>query len=94
MGLVTNDKAVLCKAFPNTLFDKALTWFTSLKSGAIDSWMSLEKLFLDKFSTTGTIPKIRGDLANIKQRYDESLLSYLDWFKKTYIKSKESAKIR
>lgn len=57
MGLVTNDKVILCKVFPSTLSDKALTWFTSLKSGTIDSWHALETLFLGKFSTTGTIPK-------------------------------------
>lgn len=50
----------------------------------IDSWHALERLFLDKFSTSGTITKTRGDLANIKQKEDESLLSYLERFKKTY----------
>lgn len=48
--------------------------------------MSLEKLFLDKLSTAGTIPITRGDLTNIKQRDDESLLSYLDRFKRMYDK--------
>lgn len=67
MGLVTNDEAILCKAFPSTLSEKALTWFTALEPNSIDSWTTLEKLFLDKFSTTGTLPKTRGDLANIKQ---------------------------
>lgn len=42
------------------------------------------EIFLDKFSTAGTIPKTRGDLANIKQREDESLLCFLEHFKKTY----------
>lgn len=74
------------KAFPNTLSDEALTRFTSLKSGTIDSWHTLEKMFLDKFNTTETIPKTRGDMANIKQRDDESLLSFLEQFKKTYDK--------
>lgn len=32
IGLKTNDEVVLCKAFPSTLYDKALTWFTSIKS--------------------------------------------------------------
>lgn len=41
-------------------------------------------MFLDKFSTAGIIPKTRGNLANVKQRDDESLLSYLDRFKKVY----------
>lgn len=80
----TGDHAVMCKVFPNTLSDEALTWFTSLKLGAIDSWRCLEKLFLDKFSTTGTIPKTRGDLTNIKQGDNETLLAYLECFKKTY----------
>lgn len=36
----------------------------------------------------GTILKTRGDLANIKQREVESLLSYLDRFKRTYYEIK------
>lgn len=31
MGLVTNDEAILCKAFPSTLFDKALTYFAKAR---------------------------------------------------------------
>lgn len=84
MGLVTNDEAVLCKVFSITLFDKALTWFASLKLGTINSWRDLEKSFLDKFSTARKIPKTRGDLANIKQREDKTLLVYLELFKRTY----------
>lgn len=84
MWLITNDVAVLCKAFLSTLSDKVLTWFTSLRPNSIDSWSNFGKLFLDKFSTAGTLPKKRGDLANIKPRQDESLLSYLGQFKKTY----------
>lgn len=84
MGLVTTDEAVLCKAFPRTLSDLALTWFTSLKLGSIDSWLLLEKSFLDKFSTACAIPKTRGDLANMKQRDDETLLEYLERFKKRH----------
>lgn len=68
MRLVTNDEAVLCKAFPSMLSKKALTWFTALEPNSIDSWTTLEKLFLDKFNTAGTLPKTRGDFANIKQR--------------------------
>lgn len=45
MELVTNDEDILCKAFPSTLEDKALTWFTSLKLGTTDSWYTLEKCF-------------------------------------------------
>lgn len=86
MGLVTNEGAVLCKAFPNTLSYKVLTWFTFLNSGTIDSWHTLEKMFVDKINTTGTIAKTRGALANIKQRDDDSLLSFLERFKKTYDK--------
>lgn len=70
-------------SFPSTLSDKALTWFTSLKSGTIDSWRTLEKHILDKFSIAGTIPKTRGDPADIKQHEGETLLSFLERFKKT-----------
>lgn len=66
MSLVTSDEAILCKAFPNTLTEKALTWFTSLKADNIDPWYMLEKRFLDKFSTAGELPKTRGDLTNVK----------------------------
>lgn len=84
MGLVTNEEAVLYKAFPSTLSDKTLTWFASLKPRTIDSWRNLEKSFLDKFSTTEKIPKTRGDFANIKQNEGETLLAYLERFRRTY----------
>lgn len=77
IGLVTTDDIVLCKDFSSTLSEKALTWFTSLKMNSIDSWNTLEKIFLDKFSTTEEILKSRGDLTNVKQGDDEPLLDYL-----------------
>lgn len=67
MRMVSSDEAILCKAFPSTLTEKALTWFTSLKANSIDSWYTLETKFLDKFNTTGELLKIRGDLTNVKQ---------------------------
>lgn len=82
MGLVTTNKAVLCKAFPSTLSNRTLTWFTLLKQGTIDSWKLLKKSFMDKFNTAGIIPKTRGDLANVKQRDDEILLEYLKRFRR------------
>lgn len=39
---------------------------------------------MEKFNAARTIPKTRGDLAKIKQKEGESLLSYLERFKKTY----------
>lgn len=84
MGIFTNDEEILCKAFSSTLSDKTLTLFTLLKSGTVDFWHTPEKIFLDKFNTTRTIAKTREDLANIKQRDDESLLSFLERFKKMY----------
>lgn len=83
MGLVTNNEAILYKVFLSIFFDKALTWFTSLKPRTINGWSTLEKQFLDKFSTIGDHSKTRGGLANIKQREGESLLSYLNRFKRT-----------
>lgn len=77
MGLVTNDEVVMYKDFSSTLSDKVLTWFTLLKPGIIDSWLDLEKSFLDKFSIIRTMPKTRGDLTNIKQKEDETFLLYL-----------------
>lgn len=43
-----------------------------------------QKVFLDKFSTTGTIPKMSEDLGNVKYRDDETLLEYLKRFKKIH----------
>lgn len=84
MRLVTTNEAVLCKAFLSTLLEKAQTWFTSLKTNSIDSWYTLEKIFLDKFSTAREIPKTRGDLTTVKQGDDELLLDYLERFKQIY----------
>lgn len=80
MGLATTDEAMLCKVFPSTLSEKALTQLTSLKANNIDSCHSFEKIFLDKFSTIDEIPKTRGNLTNVKQQDNESLFDYLERF--------------
>lgn len=77
MGLVINDEVDICKAFPSMLSENTFTWFTSLKPETIASWRTLEKSYLDKFSTAGTMPKTRVDLANVKQGEDETLLAYM-----------------
>lgn len=85
MVLVSSDEAILCKAFPSTLTEKALTQFTSLKANYIDSLYTLENC-LENFSTAGELPKTREDLTNVKQSDDEPLLEYWERFKRIYDK--------
>lgn len=46
-------------------------WFTTLKLDSNYSWVKLKKCFMDKFSMIEDLPKIKGDLTNIKQRDEE-----------------------
>lgn len=75
MRLVTTDEALLCKAFLNTLSEKALTWFTSLKTNSIDSWYRFDKcekgddeLFLDYLER---FKQIYGNIEGLSQESDE-----------------------
>lgn len=60
-------------------------WFTTLKLDSNYSWVKLKKCFMDKFSMIEDLPKIKGELTNIKQWDEESLLSFLEKFKKASV---------
>lgn len=75
MSLVPYNKAMLCKSFPSIVVDKALTCFTSLRANNISSLSDLEKTFMDKFYIAVIIPKMQGDLTNVKQRDGKTLLA-------------------
>ena len=49
MAVSTTCEAMLCKFFPTTLLGLALNWYTALPPGSVDSFTSLELLFLDHF---------------------------------------------
>ena len=83
MSLLTDRDELFCKAFSTTLSEKAMSWFAALKAGSISSWPQLQRMFLNAFATTGTLPKDKSDLSNVKQRKGESTLQYLQRFKQT-----------
>lgn len=56
--------------------------FTTLKIDSINNWAKLEKRFLAHFSIASKFPKSQTNLTNIKQRIDESLMQFIETFKK------------
>lgn len=92
MSLVTNDEVILCKAFPNTLSNKAFTWFTLLKPRSIDSWHTLEKLFMDKFSTVELSLRPEATSPTSNKRWANHFCHTWTVSKRLMMRSKESAR--
>lgn len=64
--LVVVDEDVLCRLFPFTLIDVALTWNFSLRIGSITSWGAFRQAFLDKFGNDKTPNASVLELAHLK----------------------------
>ncbi|XP_022841985.1 uncharacterized protein LOC111365684 [Olea europaea var. sylvestris] len=79
------SNAIMCRAFPLTLKDKAQRWFRRLHERSVKDWNDLAMAFLAQFmgSKARTTPKER--LVSIKQGRSESLKSYLSRFNKQSI---------
>ena len=67
MVLYTTDPSLLCKFFPITLTGLALTWYTSLPNGSINSFAELEAKFLSHFMASKRQEKSNFHLLSVEQ---------------------------
>lgn len=77
MLLYTFEPALLCKFFPTTLSEVALTWYTPLPIGSIHTFVQLEDKFLGHFIASRKPKKSKFLLLSITQQEGESISSYL-----------------
>ncbi|XP_057520742.1 uncharacterized protein LOC130801008 [Amaranthus tricolor] len=80
MAVNTTCKAFLCKFFPTTLSGLALSWYTSLPCGSVESFAQLEKIFLDQFIVFKRQKKSCIHLMSVIQQEGELVSSYIKRF--------------
>ena len=81
MAVSMTCEAMLCKFFPTTLSGIALNWYTALPPGSVDSFASLESLFLDQFVAAKRQRKSNLHLMSVIQREGEYVTSYIQRFR-------------
>ncbi|KAM2395326.1 hypothetical protein ACFX1X_032703 [Malus domestica] len=69
------------RAFPFSLLDKAKDWLYELAPGAVTSWESMKRAFLEKFFPTSRVILLRKRISGIQQNQGESFLTYYKCFK-------------
>ena len=72
----------MCRAFPTTLKGAVRIWFSRLTPNSIGTFKELSAQFISHFIGGHKYKKSTGCLMNIKQRYDETLRSYITRFNK------------
>jgi hypothetical protein len=82
LGEASTDNAWRVRYFPLSLTGPAFTWFSSLPPNSVITWEDLEQKFHSYFYT-GTNEKKLVDLANLKQKANETPLEFLRRFRET-----------
>ncbi|KAI0498644.1 hypothetical protein KFK09_019534 [Dendrobium nobile] len=80
MHIRRTSDALLCQVFPATLKGLVRTWFYSLPSGTIPSFVKLAKAFVEQFVANRRIAKDSSHLSEICQNEGESLKEYFQQF--------------
>ncbi|XP_013639416.1 PREDICTED: uncharacterized protein LOC106344618 [Brassica oleracea var. oleracea] len=91
----TPDKkdAGYCQLFVENLSGQALSWFSRLESGSIDSYQQLSTSFLKHYSIYIEDGATEADLYTLSQERTESLRSFIGRFKKIVSRVKVPDKI-
>ncbi|CAN6723485.1 unnamed protein product [Malus baccata var. baccata] len=69
------------RAFPFSVLDKAKDWLYELAPGAITSWESMKRAFLEKFFLNSRVILLRKRISGIQQNQDESFPTSYECFK-------------
>ncbi|CAN6547005.1 unnamed protein product [Malus baccata var. baccata] len=69
------------KAFPFSFREKAKDWLYELSPGAVTSWESMKRAFLEKFFPTSRVILLRKRISGIQQDEGESFPTYYERFK-------------
>ncbi|XP_041999954.1 uncharacterized protein LOC121749449 [Salvia splendens] len=76
-----DDDIVRVRLFPFSLTDAAKEWYDCLPADKTTNWKDLVVLFLDKYYPPGTILKLKCEIFQFIQGYDEPLYEALARFK-------------
>ena len=73
------SEGVTCKLFATTFTDRALSWFSQLPEGSIQSFEQFGRMFLEQYKGNCPQQMTIADL-HLEQRYGESTRQFLDRF--------------
>ena len=79
------NEAALCKSFCLTLTGATRQWYRRLPPGSIDSFQQLASSFSAAFLGSRTRKLGASYLFSIKQRENETLKKYFEWFDKAIV---------
>ena len=79
---IVTEEHIKLKAFPFSLQDVAKNWLYCLPPGSVNTWETLERLFLEKFFRASRVAAIRKDIYGIRQQERENLHEYWERSKK------------
>ncbi|XP_054817828.1 uncharacterized protein LOC129317540 [Prosopis cineraria] len=71
-----NLENLMLKVFYFTLEDKAITWFNTLATRTINSWVEMRNCFLEKYFPATKYSQLRKQIMGIQQQPQESLYEY------------------
>jgi len=87
VALYTSDDVVFYKAFPTTLKDSALEWFTIVPLYSIDYLDTLSHLFTTHFAESHPHQVTPLSLFNVRRQRDKTLRTFIDHFSKATLRT-------
>nr|GEY50995.1 reverse transcriptase domain-containing protein [Tanacetum cinerariifolium] len=78
------DDALHLYLFPHSLTHHAIAWFDCLPRNSINTFEQMAKMFFGKYFPPSMVTKLRNEIANFRQRPDESLFEA--WERGTFMK--------
>ncbi|CAI9089967.1 OLC1v1024625C1 [Oldenlandia corymbosa var. corymbosa] len=85
MDLRGASRELMAKALPIFLTDSANTWFDNLPPGSVSSYLKWRAMLHVLFFSCKRASKTIHELASVRQRKNDSLAQYYDWFNKELI---------
>ena len=80
MPLDIGNDALLCKVFPASLRDQALSWFHRMPANSIDNFKDLSKVFVGQYLCSARHKQNISTLQNIKMQEKETLREFVKRF--------------
>nr|GEV12508.1 reverse transcriptase domain-containing protein [Tanacetum cinerariifolium] len=84
------DDALHLYLFPHFLTHHAIAWFDHLPRNSINTFEQMDKNFLGIYFPPSMVTKLRNEITNFRQRYDESLFEALERYKLSIDRSQRS----
>ena len=86
MTLDIRNDALLCKVFPTSLHNQALSWFHRLPKNSMNNFLDLSKAcFVGHYLCSARHKQNISTLQNLKMQENESLREFVKWFKQVVL---------